>query len=289
MECTVLISWKWNRAKDLNDDDDDDDDDDDGDIMQWFPTQSTVSSSSLARSPAESCNRAASGLRDFDNASHKTAFYFVPFMFALCLSVIRFIAEKNFSQTYVQSRQRIVGECKQSQDHLLLGVEGRNMLRPLYFILFYNSLVLFRAPRDGLLLMGWVWDEGENNRRNVWRNVKMPSIDVERQEIELQCSEKYSLHLQSDLMLNWGRCDYINSCNKDSRAGIAWLRFGAWKCVELEHVRRKYLPSSMLSQSMSWLACLDLMGNREWEQTTGLFLLKERKIRTSAVEVCDTN
>ncbi|KAJ4438011.1 hypothetical protein ANN_13950 [Periplaneta americana] len=41
----------------------------------------------------------------------------------------------------------------------------------------------------------------------------------------------------------------------------------------------------MLSQSRSSLACLDLMGNREWEQTTGLFLLKARKIRTAAAEV----
>ncbi|KAJ4429947.1 hypothetical protein ANN_22151 [Periplaneta americana] len=30
----------------------------------------------------------------------------------------------------------------------------------------------------------------------------------------------------------------------------------------------------MLSQSRSSLACLDLVGNREWEQRTGLFLLK---------------
>ncbi|KAJ4451171.1 hypothetical protein ANN_02613 [Periplaneta americana] len=160
--------------------------------------------------------------------------------------------------------------------------------------------------------MGWVWEKGENNRRNVWRNVKMRLIDIERQEIELQCSEKSSLHLQSDLMLNWCRCDYINSCNKDSRAGLAWLRLGAWKgnkivneegerlcplckgndsykhillqCVELEHVRRKYLPPSMLSQNRSSLACLDLMGNREWEQKIGLFLVKAKKIRTSAVE-----
>ncbi|KAJ4436706.1 hypothetical protein ANN_16838 [Periplaneta americana] len=61
------------------------------------------------------------------------------------------------------------------------------------------------------------------------------------------------------------------------------------QCVELEHIRRKYLPPSMLSQSRSSLACLDLMGNREWEQKTGLFLLKAKKIRTSAVEVCDAN
>ncbi|KAJ4434699.1 hypothetical protein ANN_23267 [Periplaneta americana] len=47
----------------------------------------------------------------------------------------------------------------------------------------------------------------------------------------------------------------------------------------------KYLPPSMLSQNRS----LDLMGNREWEQKTGLFLLKVRQIRTPAVEVCDAN
>ncbi|KAJ4432432.1 hypothetical protein ANN_21051 [Periplaneta americana] len=57
------------------------------------------------------------------------------------------------------------------------------------------------------------------------------------------------------------------------------------RCVELEHVRRKYLPPSMLSQNRSSLACFDLMGNREWEQKIELFLLKARKIRTSAVEV----
>ncbi|KAJ4436938.1 hypothetical protein ANN_17070 [Periplaneta americana] len=60
-------------------------------------------------------------------------------------------------------------------------------------------------------------------------------------------------------------------------------------CVELEHIRRKYLPPSMLSQNGSLLACLDLMGNRDWEQKTGLFLLKARQIRTSAAEVCDAN
>ncbi|KAJ4447598.1 hypothetical protein ANN_09605 [Periplaneta americana] len=131
-------------------------------------------------------------------------------------------------------------------------------------------------------------------RRNIWRNVKMRLIDIKRQEIEFQCSEKSSLHLQSDV-----RCDYINSCNKNSRAGLAWLRLGAWKCnkivneegerlcplcrekdsyrhillqcVELEQVRRKYLPPSMLSQNRSSLACLDLMGNREYEQKTDCF------------------
>ncbi|KAJ4434509.1 hypothetical protein ANN_23071 [Periplaneta americana] len=61
------------------------------------------------------------------------------------------------------------------------------------------------------------------------------------------------------------------------------------ECVELEQVRRKYLPPSMLSQNRSSLACLDLMGYREYEQKTGLFLLKARQIRSAAVEVCDTN
>ncbi|KAJ4435432.1 hypothetical protein ANN_18047 [Periplaneta americana] len=56
------------------------------------------------------------------------------------------------------------------------------------------------------------------------------------------------------------------------------------RCVELEQVRRKYLPPSMLSQNRSSLACLDLMGNREYEQKTGLFLLKSRQIRSPAVE-----
>ncbi|KAJ4435034.1 hypothetical protein ANN_23607 [Periplaneta americana] len=46
-------------------------------------------------------------------------------------------------------------------------------------------------------------------------------------------------------------------------------------CVELEHIRKKYLPPSMLSQNRSWLACLDLLRNREYEQKTGLFLLKD--------------
>ncbi|KAJ4427344.1 hypothetical protein ANN_24964 [Periplaneta americana] len=61
------------------------------------------------------------------------------------------------------------------------------------------------------------------------------------------------------------------------------------QCVESENIRRKYLPPSMLSQNRSSLACLDLMGNRECEQKTGLFLLKARQIRTSAVEVYDAN
>ncbi|KAJ4438481.1 hypothetical protein ANN_14426 [Periplaneta americana] len=46
----------------------------------------------------------------------------------------------------------------------------------------------------------------------------------------------------------------------------------------------KNLPPSMISRNRSSLACLDLMGNREWEQKTGLFLLKARQIRTSAVK-----
>ncbi|KAJ4437197.1 hypothetical protein ANN_17332 [Periplaneta americana] len=50
------------------------------------------------------------------------------------------------------------------------------------------------------------------------------------------------------------------------------------QCVELEQVRRKYLSPSMLSQNMRSLVCLDLMGNREYEQKTGLFLLKGEKL-----------
>ncbi|KAJ4446810.1 hypothetical protein ANN_13508 [Periplaneta americana] len=61
------------------------------------------------------------------------------------------------------------------------------------------------------------------------------------------------------------------------------------RCVELEHVRRQYLPPSMLSQNRSSLACLNLMRNREWEQKTGLFLLKAKQIRTTAVEVLEEN
>ncbi|KAJ4446417.1 hypothetical protein ANN_13113 [Periplaneta americana] len=87
--------------------------------------------------------------------------------------------------------------------------------------------------------MGWVWEKGENNRRNIWRNVKMRLIDIERQEeIELQCSEKSSLHLQSDFMFNW--CDYINSCNKDSRAVQRnhQLRMDVYRCAGDEETHR---------------------------------------------------
>ncbi|KAJ4446017.1 hypothetical protein ANN_12703 [Periplaneta americana] len=62
-----------------------------------------------------------------------------------------------------------------------------------------------------------------------------------------------------------------------------------FSCVELEQVQRKYLPPSMLRQNRSSLACLDLTGNRECEQKTGLFLLKTRQLRSAAVEVCDEN
>ncbi|KAJ4447437.1 hypothetical protein ANN_09444 [Periplaneta americana] len=43
----------------------------------------------------------------------------------------------------------------------------------------------------------------------------------------------------------------------------------------------------MLSRNRDSLPCLGLMGNRECEQKTGLFLLKVRPLRTSAAEVHD--
>ncbi|KAJ4449557.1 hypothetical protein ANN_00959 [Periplaneta americana] len=60
------------------------------------------------------------------------------------------------------------------------------------------------------------------------------------------------------------------------------------RVCRIGHIRRKYPPPSMLSQNRSSLACR-VMGNKEWEQKTGLFLLKARQIRTSSVEVCDAN
>jgi hypothetical protein len=57
--------------------------------------------------------------------------------------------------------------------------------------------------------MGDIWIMGEENNRNVWREVNKRCMDIERQNIEAGMKEKRSLVLSNELKDNWEKKLYI--------------------------------------------------------------------------------
>lgn len=159
--------------------------------------------------------------------------------------------------------------------------------------------------------MGWVWERSTRNNRNVWRTVKKRLIDIDRQYIEAECSQKISLTLQTELKLSWGREKYIDSLDGDDKSAIAWFHLGGWMahnltneegiklcplcddhenwqhiiafCRETEQLRLQMLPERFLRSDRGRVACWDLLGRIESESKTCKFLGTVRKLRYNKI------
>jgi hypothetical protein len=62
--------------------------------------------------------------------------------------------------------------------------------------------------------VGDIWKNGEENNRNVWREVSKRCVDIERQNMEASMIEKRSLVFYSEFMNNWEKELYIDVCTR---------------------------------------------------------------------------
>jgi hypothetical protein len=97
-----------------------------------------------------------------------------------------------------------------------------------------NCLNKLKQELEGLG-MGNIWINGEENNRNVWREVSKRCMDIERQNMKASMKEKRSLVFYNELKNNWEKKFYIEVCTQESRRGIGWWKMGIWK---LKGVRR---------------------------------------------------
>jgi hypothetical protein len=86
-----------------------------------------------------------------------------------------------------------------------------------------------------VLGMGDIWIMGEENNRNVWREVSKRCMDTKRQNMEASMKEKRSLVFYNELKNNLEKKLYIEVCSQEARRGIRWRKMGIWK---LKGVRR---------------------------------------------------
>jgi CRISPR/Cas system CSM-associated protein Csm2 small subunit len=70
---------------------------------------------------------------------------------------------------------------------------------------------------------------GEENNRNVWREVSKRCIDIERQNMEASMKEKRLLVFCDELKNNWERKLYIEVCSQEARRGTGWWKMGIRK------------------------------------------------------------
>jgi CRISPR/Cas system CSM-associated protein Csm2 small subunit len=77
--------------------------------------------------------------------------------------------------------------------------------------------------------MGDIWINGEQNNRNVWREVRKMCMDIERQNMEASMKEKRSLVFYNELKNNWERKLYTQVCTQEARRGIGWWKIRIWR------------------------------------------------------------
>jgi hypothetical protein len=70
--------------------------------------------------------------------------------------------------------------------------------------------------------MGDIRIMGEENNRNVWREVSKRCMDIERQNMEAIMKKKRSLVFYNELKNNWEKKLYIEVCSQEARRRIGW-------------------------------------------------------------------
>ena len=83
--------------------------------------------------------------------------------------------------------------------------------------------------------MGWVWEKGRENHRNVWRKVRRRLMDINQQEIMRDCKEMKSLSLQKEIKQSWGKEPYLHVLGLHERSGLAWPRLEAWRALKFTY------------------------------------------------------
>jgi hypothetical protein len=74
--------------------------------------------------------------------------------------------------------------------------------------------------------MGDIWINGEENNRNVWREVSKRCKGIERQNMEASMREKRSPVFYNELKSSWEKKLYIEVCTQEARRGIGWWKMG---------------------------------------------------------------
>jgi hypothetical protein len=77
--------------------------------------------------------------------------------------------------------------------------------------------------------MGDIWINGEENNRNVWREVSKMFMDTDRQNMEASMRDKRSLVFYNELKKSWEKELYIEVCTQEARRGIGWWKMDIWR------------------------------------------------------------
>ena len=80
--------------------------------------------------------------------------------------------------------------------------------------------------------MGWVWEKGRENHRNVWRKVRRRLMDINQQEIMRDCKEMKSLSLRKEIKASWGKEPYLHVLGLQESSGLGRARLGAWRALK---------------------------------------------------------
>jgi hypothetical protein len=71
---------------------------------------------------------------------------------------------------------------------------------------------------------GDIWKNGEENNRNVWRELSKRCADTERENVEASMRGKISLVFYNELKSNWEKKLYIEVCTHEDRGGKGWWK-----------------------------------------------------------------
>jgi hypothetical protein len=104
-----------------------------------------------------------------------------------------------------------------------------------------NWLNKIKQELEGLG-MGDIWIMGEENNRNIWREVSKRCMDIERQNMEASMTEKRSLVFYNELKNNWEKKLYIEVCSEESRRGIGWWKMGIRKLKGVRENIERNMP-----------------------------------------------
>jgi hypothetical protein len=127
-----------------------------------------------------------------------------------------------------------------------------------------NWLNKIKQELEGLG-MGDIWINGEENNRNVWREVSKRCMDTEGQNMKASMKEKRSLVFYNELKNNWEKKLYIEVCTQEARRGIRWWKMGIWRLNGVRgNIEQGMCP--MCNKEEGWSHTLRYDETKSWRE-----------------------
>jgi hypothetical protein len=127
-----------------------------------------------------------------------------------------------------------------------------------------NWLNKIKQELEGLG-MGDIWINGEEYNRNVWREVSIRCMDIERQNMEASMKEKGSLVFYNELKNSLEKKLYIEVCTQEARRGIGWWKMVIWRLKGVRgNTEQGMCP--MCNKEEGWSHILRCEKTRRWRE-----------------------